>query len=211
MGALRSYDLIELEFVKDILGITVTTDDTLLEHLIKAATDYVEGILSTSNPDVSNGGYCNRRFQATTYTLAKYSGGGFKNLLLRQYPINSITTVVIDGTTKYPSGSSTLADVDIYIDDAISGNLINANYWNSGDPQNIQVTYNAGFATIPHDLQLAVAGLVANRWNQKKNCTFGFKSEKIGNYSYTLADVSAENPFGDGIIKDTLDHYVRAE
>ena len=202
---LRSYDLTTLDVVKAYLkiGAQDKDQDDLLILMIMAATDFVEGQLV--NVDEMNGGYCNRRFAATAYTSAKYTGQGFRDLFMRQYPINSITTIVIDDTTEFPSGSDTLADLGFYIDTDAAGNIINTGIWPSGDPQNIVITYNAGHAVIPSDLQLAAIALVSLRWLKKG--TEPYKSEKIGNYSYTLQDVMEDNPFGDGMIKDMLDRY----
>ena len=200
---LRPYDLTTLEVVKGYLGITATDQDDLLILMIMAATDFVEGQLV--GVDEMNGGYCNRRFKSTTYASAKYNGHGFRDLFMRQYPITSITTIVIDDTTEFPSGSSTLAELGFYIDTEAYGNIINTGIWPSGDPQNIAITYVAGYSSIPSDLQLATIALVSLRWNSKG--TEPYKSEKIGNYSYTLKDIIENNPFGDGMIKDMLDGH----
>lgn len=200
---LRSYDLIDLATVKDYLGISGTSDDEILKLLIMAATDYIEGQLV--GVDDMDGGYCNRRFKETTYTSAKYTGHNFEDLFLRQYPITAVTTIVIDDTTEFPSGSSTLNELDFYIDNEAVGNLKYTSVWPAGDPQNIAITYTAGYATIPFDLQLVATALVVLRFNSIGKEPY--KSEKIGNYSYTLKDLLQDNPFGDGTIKDMVDQH----
>lgn len=200
---LRSYDLTTLAVVKAYLkiGTQDKDQDDLLILMIMAATDVIEGQLV--GIDEMNGGYCNRRFASTTYTSAKYNGHNFRDLFMRQYPITSITTIVIDDTTVFPSGSSTLAELGFYIDTEAAGNIINTSLWPSGDPQNVVITYVAGFITaIPSDLQLTAIALVALRWLSKG--TEPYKSEKIGNYSYTLKDMDEKNPLGTGLIKDIL-------
>lgn len=202
---LRSYDLAELDTVKTYLNNCTADDDDMIILMIKAATDFIEGQLV--GVDQMDGGYCNRRFKSTTYTSAKYNGHGFRDLLMRQYPITSITTIVIDETTEFPSGADTLATLGFYIDTDAVGNIINTNVWPCGDPQNVEITYVAGFTTIPFDLQLAVTALVSLRWNSKG--TEPYKSEKIGGYSYTLKDLEENNPFGDGMIKAMFDQYMK--
>lgn len=202
----RDYELTTKRALKEYLGIDDDTPEIFVAiRLMKAATDFIEGQLISS--DIIQGGYCNRRFKATDYTLAKYSGQGFRDLLIRQYPINSITTIVIGDTTEFPSGSDTLADLGFYIDADITGNIINTGVWPTGDPQNIEITYNAGYSTIPFDLEMAAIGMVALKYNMYKNHAEGFKSEKIGQYSYTLADIDKDNPFGGGLIKDMLEQF----
>jgi hypothetical protein len=200
----RDYELTTKRAVLQYLNINDDTPESFIAvRLMKAATDFIEGQLVSS--DIMQGGFCNRRFLATDYTLAKYTGDNYRDLLLRQYPINSITTIIIDDTTEFPSGASTLKDLDFYIDTETQGNIINANIWPAGDPLNLEITYNAGFTAIPFDLEMAAIGLVALKW-QKKGQEL-MKSEKIGQYSYTLADINSENPFNDEVIRQTLERY----
>lgn len=205
-GQTRDHDLIvNLSDFKAFLKITNTTNDSLLTMLLRSVSDFIQGVLISV--DNSDGGYCNRRFKATTYTTANYSGDSTVNLLLRQYPINSIATIVIDETTTFPDGTNTLADLGFYIDEEIAGNIIYTNGWACGDPHNIQITYNAGYGDVPVDLQLAAMQLGSLQWNLKGK--EGYKSEKIGEYSYTLSDLSTNLPFGNSTIQQVLDKYTR--
>ncbi len=203
MPVSRSHDLVPLNTVKEYLD--VTDSDTILNLLIAGMTDFIEGTLKG---DVSNGGYCNRRFLATDYTSALYTGKDRKNLLLRQYPINSITTIVLDDTTLFPAGASTLKDLNFYIDDDIAGNLIYYFIWNSWFPNNIEITYNAGFTDIPNDIVMAALKLIEQAWNQIGK--EGFKSEKFKNYSYTMADLNEKIAFGNQTIAEILDSHKRS-
>jgi hypothetical protein len=195
-------NLVELATVKSYLG--VIDNFLILDLLNDAVTDFIEGQI---NGDVSSGGYCNRKFLAADYTSSIYTGNDRKNLLLRQYPINSITTIVIDGTTLFPSGSSTLADLGFYIDNEITGNLIYYYTWNSWFPNNIEITYNAGFTAVPNDIVMAALKLIEQAWNQRGK--EGFKSEKFKNYSYTLADLNEKIAFGSQTIAEILDSHKR--
>lgn len=53
--------------------------------------------------------------------------------------------------------------------------------------QNVEVRYTAGWATIPDDLQMGVASLVKSVFDAS-NVDGNMKSERIGDYSYTLKD-----------------------
>ncbi len=195
-------DIVLLTTVKQYLG--VANDSVVVNLLNTGVTDFIQGQI---NGDVSSGGYCNRKFLAADYTSAIYTGNDRKNLLLRQYPINSISEIILDGTTLFPSGSSTLADLGFYIDNEITGNLIYYYTWNSWFPNNISITYNAGFENIPNDIVLAALKLIEQAWNQVGKD--GFKSEKFKNYSYTMADLNAEIPFGNQTIAEILDSHKR--
>lgn len=198
----RDYDLVEVTTVEDYVGVTDSTKTIKL--IVNYVSDFIEGQLITK--DVMEGGYCSRKFIAATYTLAEYTGNNRKHLLLRQYPINSITTITLDGTTLFPSGSDTLADLGFYIDRNMIGSLFYDNVWTVDVPNNINITYNTGFSQIPYDLEYAALFLAARMWERKGKEIL--KSEKIGNYSYTVQDINEKNPFGDGTIKETLDKYV---
>lgn len=195
-------NLVHVSTVQDYLE--VHDHDAIIDLLNAGVTDFIEGQI---NGDVSNNGYCNRKFLAADYTSAIYTGNDRKNLLLRQYPINSISTIILDGTTLFPSGSSTLADLGFYIDNDITGNLIYYYTWNSWFPNNIEITYNAGFTTIPNDIIMAALKLIEQAWNQRGK--EGFKSEKFKNYSYAMADLNDKIAFGNQTIAETLDSYKR--
>lgn len=61
---------------KAYAGITVTTDDDLIDTLLLRATSAIES-------------YCDRKFQYDTYR-ERYDGDGTYELLLRQYPIGEV-------------------------------------------------------------------------------------------------------------------------
>lgn len=177
----------------------------LLTNMDEQISDFIEGTLVRK--DIVQGGYINRKLKATTYTTADYTGNNRKILLLRQYPINSVSLITIDGTTIYPDGSNTLADLGLYIDNEISGGLFYDNIWTADTPNNITITYNAGYSIIPFDIEWAVISMIGRIFRQKGN--EGLKSEKLGDYSYTLADIDLENPFPSSQIKMSVDRYMR--
>jgi hypothetical protein len=64
-------------------------------------------------------------------------------------------------------------------------------------PQGVRVTYNRGFETGdgPAELQAVVRRMVLDEWNADN--AGEMKSETIGDYSYTRADLAAAVPGGD--------------
>lgn len=198
----RDYDIVEVTKVENWIGVTDQT--SIVKTIVNFVSDFIEGQLITK--DVMESGYCNRKFIAATYTLAEYTGNNRKILPLRQYPINSITTITIDGTTIFPSSTSTLADLGFYIMTTHTGSVFYDNFWTIDVPNNINITYNAGFSQIPYDLEMAALFMAAQMWERKGKEIL--KSEKIGDYTYTAQDINEKNPFGDGTIKQTLDSYV---
>lgn len=64
--------------------------------------------------------------------------------------------------------------------------------WASGS-RNIIVDYTAGYVTVPSDLQVACNDIVAAMYNRRTR-DGALKSEKLGDYSYTLADLQGDIP-----------------
>ncbi len=134
LSAMKSYLKIEL---------TQTSDDSLLEDLINASSNQIEG-------------YCKRKFKEQTYTDEEYDGNGLKYLYLQQYPVKSISSVTVDETTL---------STDSYKIKKSNGNLIRVKgTWPKGDI-NILLTYIAGYIEIPSDLELACKHLVKSYFN----------------------------------------------
>lgn len=180
---LVSHALTTLAKAKDICDIATatTTYDTFLTKMINSATSAIENICGK------------RRFKSTTYTNERYDGNGADKLYLRHYPIISVSALTIDNESQ-----SEATDYDDYdghwIEPVIQGVklegcLYRVDKWNFGW-QNVKITYTAGYATIPYDLDLACQLTVRGFYNIKKNSE-SKKSETIGRYSYTIDTLPA--------------------
>jgi uncharacterized phiE125 gp8 family phage protein len=158
---LVSYALTSLATVKEYLNITVGSEDNLLERLINSCTDFIES-------------YCGRRFKIEVYVSEKYDGNSEKKLYLKNYPIILVSELKIDNIVI------ALADFKIYNNE---GSL----YYTAGfnkEMQNILVSYQAGYSTIPYDLEQACIKLVAGIYQSRGGtAATGVKSENIGDYS----------------------------
>ena len=104
-------------------------------------------------------------------------------VLLREWPVSSIVSVVVNGEALGASGATydpnrgTLAYTP--------GNAWSPSVWPSGR-QNIVVTYNAGYTTVPSDLEYAATVQVA--WDLKRS---GHKGGRLGERSQTIGDGTA--------------------
>lgn len=67
------------------------------------------------------------------------------------------------------------------------------------------VDYTAGYATVPYELEEACLLLVAQRYNQKGHDAT-MRSESLGDYSYTRADLKSGLPDD---VRESLDLYRR--
>lgn len=125
---LNANALTTLENVKYVWGRPQadTGDDERIITLINLITGRIEY-------------WCGRKFKSATYTAEKYDGNGDNYLFLKQYPIISVTEILRDdvaiGETAYK----------IYKEE---GYILKETFWTHGY-QNLKVTYDAGFTTIP--------------------------------------------------------------
>jgi hypothetical protein len=199
-----TYDLTSQQAVLQYEGITATSDRDLIEKIIERVTERFER-------------YCDRKFLARDYTYDSSSNdydpdnaildglnnrGNFKLLSLPQYPIVSITTVRINETAY--TESTGVYNSGWFIYSQRSGILGLRGYeWLAGF-KNIELVYNAGFATIPADLEEACIKQVV--WHLKQ----GKKEHLLGQSGKSLADGSISlNVTGALLpeVKTTLDHY----
>lgn len=118
---------------------------------------------------------------ASRAATVKLDGTGGDVLLLPEYPVTAIAEVKLDTARAF--GTDTVLDADDYVlyED---GRL----YFPSGLPsarQCVQITYTAGYVTVPPDLQLAVVECVAYGWKR-------FRSRAIGTSSITADGVTTQ-------------------
>lgn len=176
-------DLSTVASCKEHLGISGTTFDAVIGTLLTRASAWIER-------------YCGRTFASTAYTQ-DYDGDGTDTLILRQYPIVSVTTIHDDQERDF--ASATLIDADDYYVDADKGmvKLIAGRF--SRGRGNVRVVYTAGHATVPAAVALAAVELTAFWFNRRRSA--GRASESLGGLSVShLGDVP-------GDIKTMLDEY----
>jgi hypothetical protein len=156
--AAASYDLVTLDIVKDELGITDNSKNSVLQRYITSASAMAAQ-------------YCNRVFPAETLQDEIWAArdpwpriipGGLPSLQLARWPIVSVTSVTENGVAL-------VQDTDFTIS-AAAGQLIRLDV--NGYPRMwpiypLVVVYVAGFATIPVDVQDAVTRMVTRRYASK--------------------------------------------
>jgi hypothetical protein len=198
-AAASTQDLVTLAIVKDELGVgpSVSTYDAQIGRYISAAS-------------AAAANYCNRVFPLETLSevfnimRARLQFGGEKILQTSRYPIGSIASVTEDGTAL-------VANTDYQVDKT-TGQLFRLDagtglisMWNQSP---VTVVYDAGYATIPLDVQDAVTRMVKARWFAKGRDPYT-RSENIPG----VRDVSYWVPTGDEAgnmspdVADILDNY----
>ena len=151
--------------VKARLGITTSADDTLVGLLQDSADKAVEN-------------YTNRDFAGGTFT--EYFPGGSEFVHLRNFPVDSVTSVQVDAARVF--GAETLVPAADYVVHADRGviqsvagpflprdkpGLVNADVrvWTRG-PRVVQVVYATPTGQVPADVKEAYARLVGH-WYRK--------------------------------------------
>jgi len=160
-------DLTTLANVKSWLTITDTAADTILTRLISAASAFLINWL-------------NRQVTQATYTAEKYNGNGKTSLRAKNWPIQSISSLVVNGVTVQASPDG-LSNGYVFDDKYIY--LLGANV-NSFPPgvfgkgiMNVSVTYVAGYATTPLDIEQACIELVSLKFKERSRV--GIQSQQV--------------------------------
>lgn len=158
-----TYDLTSAATLKTYLNLTITTHDTLLADLIEKATAFSEN-------------FTNRKLKARDYSYvstadaydadnAVIDGNNRDMIRAPQYPIVSLTTLRID-TMEIDERSSVFETG--YVLDKAAGIIHLAGYLFTKGLRNIELVYNAGFSTIPEDLEQACIEQAAWMFQESK-------------------------------------------
>ena len=163
--AAAATDLTTLANLKAFLSNPGTNDDTLLQSLLTNASLFIEN-------------YINRDIVSLTYNVV-IDGTGSRTMVLSDYPVTAVTSVTIDGDV-IPPGSVTTSGFYFNADKVI----LNGYYFNKGYG-NVAITYTAGYATVPYDLQQACIGLVQFWLNDRQRA--GEVSRTMGGQTITFS------------------------
>jgi hypothetical protein len=170
--------------VKTYLGITTTAMDAVLSALITNASAFIES-------------YCNRVFALSSYTES-YNGTGGDRLYSWRAPIVSVASLSVDGIA-IQAAPNTQSPGFVFDDDLIY--LRGARFCKG--VQNVTVSYTAGFAAIPADVNQACIELVALKYAKRDR--IDKSSETLGTQqtqAYAMADMPAQ-------VKTALNNYRR--
>jgi hypothetical protein len=170
--ALSDTALISLATARSLVS-GLPSVDADLEQLIEAASRIANR-------------YARRHLAATNYT-ERLSGYGGDALLLRQRPVQSITSVHIDSNRLFGNDTA----VTDYEADTPAGILYRYSGWTRGR-RNIQVVYRAGYelASVPEDLQGAVANVAYWLYRRVQENAIGIRSITSPDGINTAIDLS---------------------
>lgn len=177
-------DLTTTAKVKAYLGKSDSADDAVLATLVTNVSGYIEKATG-------------RNFDGNTAIEEILDGCGLGDLILRQYPVIEVTKIEYNnGTSAVPVW--TLIDPSNYTVKQLQGMVYGAF---PAYQQNIKVTYKAGYATVPADLEQLATELVAKKFEQRH--AQGKANERLGEASITWATELTQEQ------KDILENYTQ--
>jgi len=154
-----------------------------IQLLINQASDFIVKYLKY-NP------------KATSYHLTNLFQLNTNKFSLPNYPVNSITSLTISGTS-YTQNTDYFLDSD-------SGVLSFYNSFQGLRPNLVDCVYNAGYSVLPSDLFSACLELITWNYTRVNTSSFGVKSQITGENQTTVSELQA--PLS---IRNVLDSYKR--
>jgi uncharacterized phiE125 gp8 family phage protein len=179
-------DLVTLTTAQSWLKITTMTDSAILSALITDASSFIANTLQRAS------------IAQASYTEF-YTGNGRDGQILRNDPIQSVTSIKWAGTTITTAGDP-IAGVNGFWIDGKRVRLVGYAF-PYGAP--VQIAYSAGYLTVPQDIQQACLELVDEAYRRREHT--GEASHSSGGattVSFDMRDMHAR-------IKTRLMNYLR--
>lgn len=167
---LSPYALTTLEAAKDHLSVPSgnTTFDDVIKRFINAATGHIET-------------FCDRKFLKRAYTEFQ-DGMASNRIMLDQWPAEKPSELWIDKTREFTDTAYKLDAADYELDLSARGEgigvvLTKKNCFFQRGTRNIKIVYNAGFDTIPDELENACLFTVEFFYDMRSDRRVGTQSK----------------------------------
>ncbi len=203
--------LVSLDDMKEYLGIPLgdTSQDSYLTTELLMFTEAIEN-------------YCNRKFEVATYVERIYHRDFYnaRDHHLYHFPIVSIASAIEKAKDEDDITLNTLVNkrtgkFNVLDEDEYFTRL----FVNTGRNGYMDITYDAGYATVPLEVQESVKMLVQARYNKKNSgvdFNFGSNVQRINvagvmgiDFDYTLSTNERNNKYGMilGDYQNVFDNY----
>lgn len=164
--------MVALDDVKAWLKVTTATTDPQIQGLIDRATAFIER-------------ETNWYFGPLRAVTEVLDGTGLGVMFISQPPVDDPVVLVIRNRSSVGADWTVVDAADYEVRDR---GLYAAGIWAQGQ-YNFEVAYNQGFCDVPGDIAQLLLDLVAAKWRGNDENP-AMKSERIGDYSYTRADLT---------------------
>lgn len=175
-------DLTTLAKVKEWLGETTTNNDSVLQRLISASSDYIQAWL-------------NRDIAQATYNSSRDGNSG-NRMMFRNYPTTAVSMVKIDNQVIPLSVNGSYG----YVFNETSVALIGYRF--TRGIQNVFLSYTAGYTSTPNEIEQACIEMVSLRFKEKSRIGVTSKSMAGETISFSQKDMTDS-------IESTLSQYKR--
>ena len=152
-----------------------TSQDALLTDLIHSASDYIQSFL-------------NRTIAQQLYSEARDgSGAGQDVMMFANYPVSAVSSLAINGQAIPPSPDGIQPG---FLFDSTRLVLVGCQYEFCRGHMNCLVSYTAGYATTPSEIQRACNEMVGLRFKNKDR--IGLNSKTLANevITFTQSDMT---------------------
>jgi uncharacterized phiE125 gp8 family phage protein len=166
-------DLTTLANLKAWLNLTATGDDALLGRLVTAASAFVENWLG--------------RAAATTSYVETRDGTGGTTLVFAVTPVTAVTALTIDNHPIAPSPDG-VAPGYVFSPSRLA--LIGGGFRRG--LANVTVSYQAGYAATPPEIEQAVIALAALRYRERERIGLVSKGLAGETTSFAQKDMPAD-------------------
>jgi hypothetical protein len=150
--------------------------------------------------------HCGRVFKSAAYT-EQFDGTGQTDMILNHFPITAISEVRVDSSRTFAAESIVDAsDYHAEPDELLEAGILrrHGSRWPRGS-RNVKVTYTAGYAVVPADLEYATLLMV--EWLYRGNSDRRIGRTSIGKAGETTGYVS-ELPIE---VQMVVDNYKRTD
>lgn len=175
-------DLTSVAAVKAYLGKTDGGDDTVLQSMVTAYSEWVRT-------------YTSRGFSVETYDIWR-SGRGNVVMMVPQWPVVSVVSVRVDDIL-IPAAPSFGAYGHRFSERMVT---LSGGACFSPGCENVHIVYTAGYAIIPKDIANAVCEMVALRYRLRDKLEWSSKSLAGETVTLVTRDMPAS-------VKTVLDQY----
>lgn len=196
MPVLDQYALTSVAAAKVHLGImpSDTSQDDILIRFINSASAKIES-------------YTDRKFKKRQY-VDFYDGRNNDRILLRNWPADKPTELWDDVGNKFDNEINLIDPQDYDIEQSSDGGigviLVNGVKFSRGN-QNVKVVYEAGYSSVPYDIEDACLFTVEFLYTAKQDRRIGVSSKGKNGETVQFRDDLPQ------YILDILDRYRRSE
>lgn len=164
-------DFTTVDKAKLFLGKSIlTTEETALVEMLIVT---VSGVIKS---------YCGWEVLAKDY-VRLMDGQGGTSLDVGSYPLNTVTALVVADVDELANVSIDSERGEAYFD-ADTGSVFGT------ATRSIQISYNAGYATVPPELEYAAGWLLSQNYNRIQQKNIGVKKEQFTEVSVEYDDTS---------------------